>query len=296
MHLPLAVTASPHFDRTAQVATFESDDRFALYSDGLTETRNARGEMFGEERLDALLVAPLAGDALFDTVRGAVAAFRQQTPRDDDLTLAIVRCAPIPAAAAPLDAERGRESLPLPWRIGLRLEARSLEHTDPLPLLLQALSELQGFESHRATLFLVLQELYSNALDHGVLGLSSDPKNGPGGFGEYLHQRGAALRGLTGGHVELELVHEPLADGGRFTIRVDDSGPGFDHAAFGGDPRAPGDCDANNDRDGDAPPRCGRGIALVRSVCESVRWSPRGNSVEAVLRWRTEAPVEPTPA
>jgi DNA-binding response OmpR family regulator/anti-sigma regulatory factor (Ser/Thr protein kinase) len=281
-HLPLAITPNQEFNRAAQIGSFEPDDRLVLYSDGLIETRDARGEMFGEERLEALLVPPLAGDEVFDRVRTAVAAFRRQTPADDDLTLAVLRCAPTTPAVQPLRPDRGGEATPLPWRVALRLEARSLEHTDPLPLLLQALAELQGFESHRATIFLVLQELYSNALDHGVLRLDSHLKNGPAGFDEYLRRRGAALRSLAGGHVEIDLIHEPLAEGGRLRIRVTDSGPGFDAAAWS----AGGAHDTAS--------HCGRGIGLVRSICESVRWSPQGNEVEAVLRWRTEPPVEPS--
>jgi len=115
-----------------------------------------------------------------------------------------------------------------------------------------------------------------------VLRLDSRLKNGPAGFDEYLRRRGAALRSLAGGHVEIDLVHEPLAEGGLLKIRVADSGPGFDAAAWRAG-RAP-----------DAVSHCGRGIELVRSICESVRWSPQGNEVEAVLRWRTEPPVEPT--
>ena len=283
-HLPLAVAIDRPFDRGAQNASFEPGDRLVLTSDGLIETRNPHGEMYGEERLEALLVPPLEGKELFDQICISVGTFRQKTPADDDVTLAVVDCSEKPHEPAPPDAERGKEAPPLPWRISLRLEARSLERSDPLPLLIQSVAELQGFESQRSTIFLVLQELYSNALDHGVLRLDSKLKDGPNGFGDYLRARAAALRRLKEGHVVIDLVHEPLADGGRLRVRVQDSGRGFDVSKW---------MDA-------APPapdqRSGRGIALVRSVCESVRWNSRGNEVEASVRWSAEAPVEPQPA
>jgi CheY-like chemotaxis protein len=284
-HLPLAVPFDHKFDRNAQVASFELGDRFILYSDGLIETRNPRGEMFGEARLDALLVPPLEAKAVFDQICISVGTFRQQTAADDDVTLAVVDCAiaPIEEAPAP-DVERVKEETPLPWRISLRLEARSLERSDPLPLLIQSVAELQGFESQRSTIFLVLQELYSNALDHGVLQLDSRLKEGPNGFGEYLRARAAALRRLREGHVVIDLVHEPLAGGGRLRVRVRDSGRGFDVSKW------------MNAAPPDPEERSGRGIALVRSVCESVRWNERGNEVEALVRWSAEAPVEAAPA
>jgi DNA-binding response OmpR family regulator len=280
-HLPLAVATDRPFDRTAKVASFELEDRFIVCSDGLIESRNARGEMFGEGRLEALLVPPLEGKALFDEICIAVGKFRNDTPADDDVTLAVVRCAPTRPEEAPPDAEHGKEATPLPWRIALRLEARSLERSDPLPLLMQSVAELQGFESQRSTIFLVLQELYSNALDHGVLRLSSALKNGPNGFGAYLQARAAALRRLKEGHVMIDLVHEPLEKGGRLRVRVGDSGEGFDVSKWMN--AAPPDPEA----------RSGRGIALVRSVCESVRWNERGNEVEALVHWSADAPVDP---
>ena len=61
-------------------------------------------------------------------------------------------------------------------------------------------------------------------------------------------------------------------DGGQVSIGVTDSGSGFDPVAvpsvekIGGQPQ-------------------GRGIILVRALCESVTYNERGNAVKAVYRW-----------
>ena len=66
-----------------------------------------------------------------------------------------------------------------------------------------------------------------------------------------------------------------MADGsgGRLTIRVEDSGAGFDHQA------EPGDMNHNVSTSG-------RGIPLLQSLCESLRYEGKGNIVEVVYRWQ----------
>ena len=55
-------------------------------------------------------------------------------------------------------------------------------------------------------LFLVLAELVSNAIDHGVLGLDSSIKREPDGFQRYLQQRQERLVALTEASVEVRIA------------------------------------------------------------------------------------------
>jgi serine phosphatase RsbU (regulator of sigma subunit) len=77
----------------------EEGDLALFFTDGATEAMNAQGEMFGEERLAAVLAEvaekplPEALEALFDRI----AAFRSE--QDDDVTMMLVRLAPEVATA-----------------------------------------------------------------------------------------------------------------------------------------------------------------------------------------------------
>lgn len=73
-------------------AKLESDDMLILYTDGVTEAQNERGELFGERRFEELL-AGLSGDAdgIADAVVSAVASFQGGAPISDDFTLVIMR-------------------------------------------------------------------------------------------------------------------------------------------------------------------------------------------------------------
>lgn len=48
-------------------------------------------------------------------------------------------------------------------------------------------------------IFTIIKELFVNALDHGLLGLDSNIKNGPDGFSNYVVERQKRLEAMTEG-------------------------------------------------------------------------------------------------
>ena len=74
------------------VCLLEPGDRLVVYSDGVTELRNSRSELYGEQRLIET-VSELAGlDAgeLFDALLARLAEFGRDAPRQDDLTVLVL--------------------------------------------------------------------------------------------------------------------------------------------------------------------------------------------------------------
>ncbi|MCD6726882.1 MAG: SpoIIE family protein phosphatase [Solirubrobacteraceae bacterium] len=71
--------------------TLRPGDRVVLYTDGVTETRYD-GELFGEERLHALLerVGDRQPAAIVAAIREAVEHFRGDLPRQDDLAVMVI--------------------------------------------------------------------------------------------------------------------------------------------------------------------------------------------------------------
>jgi sigma-B regulation protein RsbU (phosphoserine phosphatase) len=85
--LPLAVLTDAVYSN--KTLALEAGDRLMLYTDGLVEARNARGELFGEDRLSAELLdsASLTADAAADRI---VKSARQWAKlQEDDLTLLV---------------------------------------------------------------------------------------------------------------------------------------------------------------------------------------------------------------
>jgi sigma-B regulation protein RsbU (phosphoserine phosphatase) len=78
------------------VHPLEPGDRFLLYTDGLVDAANARGDFFGQDALSAVLrqTAELAPSAASDRIISAV--LQWSASQDDDLTVLI--CDYIPSA------------------------------------------------------------------------------------------------------------------------------------------------------------------------------------------------------
>jgi sigma-B regulation protein RsbU (phosphoserine phosphatase) len=103
--LPLGIREGEVFDQIS--APFELHDVLLLYSDGITEARNAAGELFGVERLKGHMEsnAGLEPVLLADSIRRAVAAFTGLSLLSDDLTSVAIRIGERPVAEARAEME-----------------------------------------------------------------------------------------------------------------------------------------------------------------------------------------------
>jgi len=70
----------------------EPGDTMVVYSDGLTDARNQRDEMFGEDRLLKLIEqkAPSGSQALEQELLKAIEEFTQGMPQTDDITFVVI--------------------------------------------------------------------------------------------------------------------------------------------------------------------------------------------------------------
>lgn len=247
--------------------------RFILYSDGVIEAQAPDEQMFGQTRLEACLQAARIPEQAFDLLLQDLVAFRQGYPQTDDMTAIEIICDPkrlstlqVPGQQNPPGAKRKTH-----WSLQFRFQADSLQETDPLPLILQNLTELQGFDGHRESLYTILAELFSNALEHGVLDMDSSLKSGPSGYTQYYTERAARLSALSDGYIGLDIEHLPAGDAGKLVIRTRWSGTRLDPETLDHPPVAFGPS--------------GRGLLLLASLCESIRCLEDGYAVEAVYLW-----------
>ncbi|MFN3237927.1 MAG: SpoIIE family protein phosphatase [Pseudomonadales bacterium] len=276
-HVPIGVIDPKSFDDSTYQILMEPGDRIYLWSDGIHEARSVEDEMYGEERLKTLFVENDDPESLFDEIRADVIKHIRGGERDDDITmleLKMVDQAEIHSEN--FHVEMGAISGPTDWSMSYQLGPNTLRDFNPLPLLLQLLMEVPGLRPHSGTLYTVLAELYSNALEHGVIGLDSQLKSDPSGFAEYYQRREAALQELSDGFVKFTFEHKPTKDGGCLKLHVQDSGKGFDY------------CNevAKTSPEDDLH---GRGIALIRDLCERIHYLGAGNEVEAEFVWQQEA-------
>ncbi|MFT4797420.1 MAG: CheY-like chemotaxis protein [Candidatus Azotimanducaceae bacterium] len=276
-HVPLGVIDSKSFDDGMYEVQMEPGDRFYLWSDGIHEARDVHDVMYGEERLKQLFEDNQNSEQLFGQIRLDVTNHLRGSARDDDITMLEIKMVdPSEIQTETFKVEMGAISGPTDWKMSYRLGPNTLRDFNPLPLLLQLLMEVPGLRPHSGTLYTVLSELYSNALEHGVIGLDSALKADPNGFSEYYHRRQVALEQLEQGYVEFGFEHQATEDGGFLVVSVLDSGQGFEY---------------DNESSSDTPDGgfYGRGIPLISSLCKQVNYVGSGNSVEAVFEWQLES-------
>lgn len=167
------------------------------------------------------------------------------------------------------------------WNISLTLSAQRLKTLDVVPFLLglvrQVEGENPGWQVDSNRLFLVLSELFNNALDHGLLHLDSSLKDGLDGLENYFNERERRLKALSEGeiHVHLSKDIQPFATAqagapaqGREFLKIyfRDSGPGFDFQSWRNTLK-------NNQL------FHGRGLNLIRSQCSALSFFGNGSEV-----------------
>jgi len=266
-NLPLGVVETERLVTKGQVVHVAKGDLAYVYSDGIIEVRNPQGVMYGQECFERSFDCGVDPGALFDKVANAFMLFQEGSPRTDDFILAEIKCGTTEGWA--VSRTHGSESMSPRWKMSLEMGPENLR-SDPLRLVEKMLMEAWELRKHKEDIYLILAELFSNALDYGVLGLDGAMKKSPEGFDEFFSLRQKALETLETGWVNIEVEFTPHPDELVLSIRVEDSGPGFDHSFIG-------ECAFSENI------TCrGRGIQLLGSMCKSLRYNEKGNCVEAV--------------
>ena len=283
-HFPLGVVDDDEFDGTVDSHVVNPHDHLLLFSDGLIELEDAAGQALGVDGLGAALQG-LGADLRLPRLTEIVHDLTGGNPPRDDISIAQIALTdtpqPVPAVSS---ADFPAAPTASDWRLVLRLGAADLKRLDAVPLVLGAIEQFEGVRPFAGRLFLVLSELFNNALDHGLLRLPSSLKVGAEGMDVFLDERARRLARLEMGAVEFELSLRQ-GDGQPPVLHIScaDTGPGFDHEEqirfAGGEPSSE-----------DILKGHGRGIPLLLRVGEEVRYSGVGNRVDVLFRLAERLP------
>ncbi len=274
-HLPLGVQSPQKFKVEPVVYPFSESDRLLAITDGIIESVNHNSEMFGEERMLDYIKSNLKNANLCDSLIDESIKFTGDAEQGDDLSLLEVGFPHHHLEQAYASDSQVKELTgTLDSKLGLCLRKISLRKFDPIPLLLQTLLECKELTPHRSRIFTILSELFNNALEHGVLGLDSATKNGSEGFATYYQQRIDGLANLKEGFVQIEIDHKPVGDGGEIIFDFIDSGEGFDFqkALAAGSKHY-----------------SGRGLPLLKDLCQSIEFFDDGRHVRVVYQWQANS-------
>jgi two-component system, HptB-dependent secretion and biofilm response regulator len=275
--LPLGIIDANGFEASMTILRQTRNALLVLASDGLVE---ALGEANLEQGIQvisemALEIEPSeqAADQLVQEV-----TLCDKSAIEDDFTLVAIRLPEAEDTSAQSTRYLGEQSslqayappLRTQWAMELTLGAQQLADTDVIPLLHGFVQSMGLAKSDSEQLFVVLAELFNNALDHGVLLLSSETKNVSEDLEAYFQLREERLKRLEQGEIAVGIRSVDDEGAAALEITVADSGPGFDPAVL-----------RTHDHD---LSRAGRGVHLVRSLCSRLEFRGTGNVAVARLR------------
>lgn len=270
-NLPLGIVSGADFSARLESFQYQEDCQLCLFSDGLLEASSPRGEAFGEMRVLELLGKAGYEDRMQALIFG-IDGHLEGLPAHDDISLALVNIGyevepeKLTCQINPVKTRQTSGD----WHIAISLGAAELKYLDVVPLVTQIIAKIDATREHHSALFMILSELFNNALDHGLLQLNSALKLGPDGFDKFLELRDERLRALQNGQIDIDIRPLEIDNKQAVQIRVVDSGNGFDYVTR---------MSASMGRPEEIP--YGRGISLVKSVVFKLEYSERGNEVIA---------------
>lgn len=271
-HLALGILQNDEFDATVEHYSCQDHDcSLFMFSKGVIELENRNGEQIGLERL-LLEARSSAAPDRWQNMKAAIEKFPDgKAATHDDIAMMIVQC--LPEKEPEQKQKQGQEINLEPgqgqvaWQFSLSLTMRQIRSLDVVPLLLDVVNQIESDSKRGGEIFLILSELFNNALDHGLLKLDSSLKHHPDGMDKYFDERTERMASVQVGQIDMSLEKLVYAgEGALLKIRVRDSGEGFDYRRAGALPVT-------------ETQRHGRGIVLLNNLCNSVRFLGNGSEV-----------------
>lgn len=278
LNLPLGIVEGEQFSRDVEVfQLLEESAQLFMYSDGLIEATNAAGQAFGSQCLQDILQNNPPASRLA-SLQSSLKKHLGDHQAHDDVSYLQLHCEDHGTDAQPQQSNSKSLQAADNWGLQLLLTAPQLQRLDLEPLISNFCQVLGLDESRQGVFSLILRELLCNALDHGLLGLDSSLKREMDGFERYFQLRSERLQELHEGEIRLDINQHNDLNGNCLSIKVSDSGPGFDFHQL--DPSS---------KQNDAVSYHGRGLMLLRQICSHLEFLGSGNQVIAVLRWNQQS-------
>ena len=266
LHLPLGMIGDSDFDDEVKVIAVEPTDTLYAYTDGITEAVSSEGQMYG---LDGLMNAVKGNNAR--GVNGIIRdwkAFCDVDQEYDDVSLVELHFGHVEWADEPSPQEVTDLKI-TPCSMQWKFEAEQLSDVRMVDSIVSMVEPFFSEAVRKDLLRLVLNEMYTNSLEHGILTLDSDLKDSVDGLDQYEQLRAERMFEL-GSDDWIKIETHLFSEMGRafLDIVLSDSGKGFDVAEVTTRPE--------NDSLSH-----GRGLGLIRYLCESVEFFNGGSSVKA---------------
>lgn len=263
----MALGILPPHTFIADIVTVDlpSHGHACLFSDGLIEQYTHDGNPFGIDKLKDLFIHLSGG--LVKYLENNIHEYCSAENIADDITICTLDFERLNTWHQDRDVSRIKAIMDGEFCWDVSIAGPMLLSADYLSSLNQFLSILGFATNFCQRVFTVVAELFSNAIDHGVLKLDSRLKNDPEGFELYHSIRDSFADRLTENDwVKVSIIWRSSQD--ELHISVADSGKGFE---------------GDENLMADIPQLSGRGLSLVKTLSKTYELVPPGNITKVIM-------------
>lgn len=271
-HMALGIMDENMFDASVATIDLPVEGFIFAHTDGLTEQENPKHEPFSAARV-MNIIAQQPQD-LLQELSNSLVRHADIEDYSDDVSMCIIQ--PDLVFSGLTDSLETEKTISASLYTGnhfdwsVKLSGSQLENCEIPPLCNHFLQQVGVDQQLCQKIFAVLAEMVSNALDHGVLRLSSDIKENPDGFIQYFYEREERLKTLTDkDFVQVSMRWLPKGNDGCLLVEVEDSGVGYT---------------PKNKVDEATATYSGRGTSLIQKLSESVEIIAPGNKIRATIK------------
>lgn len=148
------------------------------------------------------------------------------------------------------------------WHKQLIYQAKDIKKINPIPDLAQEIISMLPPNIVTGEIITILSEIYNNAVDHGLLNLTSELKQEEDGLVKYYNLRQERLRSFNEGFVKIDINFIAMQQ--VLKIKISDSGKGFDCEKYINQPLMLFN-------------RAGRGLYIINKITPNLEYNPKEN-------------------
>ena len=283
-----AIGETPRHSRDVELerVSINKNTHIILGSSNIFLCKNNKNELYSKENYINAINDGMKNGNILSTLKHDILQFSDSHSHENNLSLIEIPCSKDlisinkkiekelqenKPSTQPHPATSGNITNENQVQFSLLVGGNSMRTIDPIPTLLNNLESIINIDKHQEVIFTILTELYINALDHGVLNLDSTLKESETGFNEYYETRDKKLREINTGYIKIDVALNLETEKNQLYISVEDSGNGFNTSTL-----------SNSE---DTNIFSGRGLRLIKGLCESLVFNDKGNLVKAIYKW-----------
>lgn len=261
-HLPLGVREKNKFDDAVQFFDVTDAHKLIVFTDGLTEAFNNKDIMINT---DVYKDAILNGEDKIDSIVHQYKEYSNGVEQSDDVSIIELTCKPVNR----LETEKERVDIKktIPWQFKIHIKDEMLGR-DVVQNIIEMIGSSLVLKENKGVIYTLLMEMYTNALDHGVLGLDGKEKQSNEDFDRFYQDKDRLIKELSGAYINVEVSFDPNINEPVLKIEMSHNGSEFK---------------VSENREATRDALHGRGLELIDAISEDALYSDNGRCLSVTM-------------